>query len=329
MKGTGHNRFLRPGPMGSVALAAFATAGFTLPAPVLQPSAPLAIPPAAIGSLQTSEDDAARMTVPVTIDGKGPFPFVIDTGADRTVISTELASTLRLPSGPSVLVHAAGGDDVEPTAHIDDLTVGARRMNDVTAPMLSAANLGAMGMLGIDALHGQRMVIDFRRHVLSVEPSVREKLEPGVIVVHAKSRYGQLILVDALLGNQPIAVILDTGAQNTIGNLALERAVAYAGAASVKPGGDVVSVTGRMTPAAFSQLPQVQIGGIDLDNQPVVFADLHTFAQFKLTRQPAMLLGMDTLRVFDKVVIDFGRKEVRLKLAEAPAPSPVVVADAR
>jgi predicted aspartyl protease len=316
---------------GVAALAALATTGAALPPQTFPAPSALGVPlaPAADAPIQTAEDAAARMTVPVMIDGKGPFPFVVDTGADRTVISRELAATLGLPADSPVLVHDTGGDDVTATARIADLAVGGRHMTDIAAPTLSAVNLGAMGMLGIDALHGQRMVIDFRHKTLSVEPSVKEKREPGVIVVHARSRYGQLILVDAAIGNQPIDVILDTGAQNTIGNSVLERVVGHVGVSAIRLGGDVVSVTGRTTPAFFSELPHVQIGGVDLHNQPVAFADLHTFAQFKLTRAPAMLLGMDTLRVFDKVVIDFGRKEVRFKLAEAPAPGLVMVADAR
>ena len=42
------------------------------------------------------EDAGVRMTVPVTIAGAGagggPYPFIVDTGAQRTVISRELAA---------------------------------------------------------------------------------------------------------------------------------------------------------------------------------------------------------------------------------------------
>lgn len=34
----------------------------------------------------TGNDGASRMTVPVMVNGQGPFAFVIDTGADRTVV---------------------------------------------------------------------------------------------------------------------------------------------------------------------------------------------------------------------------------------------------
>ena len=43
-------------------------------------------------TLGLTEDHSARMTVPVSIGGQGPFDFIVDTGAERTVISSELAA---------------------------------------------------------------------------------------------------------------------------------------------------------------------------------------------------------------------------------------------
>ena len=52
-------------------------------------------------ALDLTEDLTQRMTVPVSIDGRGPYGFIIDTGAERTVISRELAETLGLGPGNS------------------------------------------------------------------------------------------------------------------------------------------------------------------------------------------------------------------------------------
>ncbi|MBA2770996.1 MAG: aspartyl protease family protein [Sphingomonas sp.] len=46
------------------------------------------------------QDRTERMTVPVSIGGRGPYRFVVDTGAERTVISRELARELSLDAGP-------------------------------------------------------------------------------------------------------------------------------------------------------------------------------------------------------------------------------------
>ena len=39
-----------------------------------------------------------RMTVPVRLSGAGPYRFLVDTGADRTAVSRELADRLKLKS---------------------------------------------------------------------------------------------------------------------------------------------------------------------------------------------------------------------------------------
>ncbi len=286
--------------------------GFGLPEPSFVPASRLT--PAAPDTVTASRDEAERMTVPVTVDGRGPYAFVIDTGADRTVISRELADSLGLRPGDPVELNGTGGVDLTPTARIGELLVGARSLREVSAPTLLASNLGAAGLLGIDSLRDQRMVMDFARNLMAVEPSRRERFGSDEVVVRAHSRYGQLVLVNASVDGVPIAVILDSGAQNTIGNLALLHMIGGGPAGYAQLPVQVVSVSGRVTPARFATVPRVKVGGVRLNNVPVAFADLHTFAEFDLTSEPAMLLGMDVLRHFDRVVVDFGRKEVLFRL---------------
>ena len=291
------------------AAAALLSAGFRVPEPQFVEGTRIPRPPPAPDRVAASSDAALRMTVPVRLNGRGPFAFVIDTGADRTVVSRELADQLGLAAGEPVLLNGTGGVDLTPTARIDELNVGAREMRDVSAPKLSAVDLGAPGLLGVDSLRDQRMLMDFHRGIMSVQPSKRRLFGPDVIVVRAKSRYGQLVLVDAAINGHSLAVIVDSGAQNTIGNLALEQEVLGGGAAQALAT-EVISVSGRTTPARFASLPQVRIGGVTINNVPIAFADLHTFAEFGMNDGPAMLLGMDVLRHFDRVAVDFGRKEV-------------------
>ena len=172
------------------------------------PTSMPAIPAAEVGApapekLALSDDGVSRMTIPVMIDGQGPFPFIIDTGADRTVISKELAATLNLPSGPHVMMHeSAGVDDVE-TVVINRLDVGKRVVQSINAPILSAANLGAMGLLGIDSLRDQHITLDFRDQKLSSSASKTEVLDPDTIVVRGKSRFGQLVWSMRWFGGSP------------------------------------------------------------------------------------------------------------------------------
>ena len=58
-------------------------------------------------------DIGDRMTVSVSVSGQGPYRFLVDTGAERTVISRELAHRLRLEDGKDAILHSVmGANDV-------------------------------------------------------------------------------------------------------------------------------------------------------------------------------------------------------------------------
>ncbi|PNB35292.1 hypothetical protein C1X73_38035, partial [Pseudomonas sp. FW305-130] len=54
-------------------------------------------------------DDGLRLSVPVMIGQNGPFRFIVDTGAERTVIARDLATTLALAPGKRVRISAMAG----------------------------------------------------------------------------------------------------------------------------------------------------------------------------------------------------------------------------
>jgi hypothetical protein len=307
--------FERGGAALAVAILLCSPCTTSAQAPDISTSASLIPPPKAPGpeQLALSKDVVHRLTIPVMVDGQGPFPFVIDTGADRTVISKTLAATLKLPSGPDVELHSSGGVDQVSTAAIASLGVGKRTVSDVDAPMLDAVDLDAQGMLGIDSLRDQHVVMDFRTGQMTSSPSRAEPYDPNTIVVHGKSRFGQLILVDAQVRGIRVYVILDSGAEVTVGNDVLRELLTHGDVEHGQPT-QVISVTGRRTPGEFQEVEEAHIGGLTIRNMPLTFAELHTFARFGLTDKPAMLLGMDVLRMCRRVSVDFKRREASFTL---------------
>jgi len=280
-----------------------------------QPS-PLDYAPTTV--IEAGTDRMARMTVPVTVDGKGPYPFVVDTGADRTVVSRELADDLDLKDGASATMHTMAGVGPVRTVRVPTLEVGGRRNDAFSAPALAERHLGAKGLLGIDSLQGRRVVMDFRQGTFSVTPSkaARERSEPDMIVVTAKSRYGQLILVDSDIGGVPITVIIDSGAQNSVGNLALRDMLSRRKKVRNFAPITMTDVTGTEMSADLALVSSIRIGGFTITDAAVAFADAHPFKRFGLLNKPAMLLGMDTLRVFRRVSVDFAQRKVRFLLPD-------------
>ncbi len=48
----------------------------------------------------------------------------------------------------------------------------------------------------------------------------------------------------------------------------------------------------------------------------MTFADLYIFKQWKLTTEPAIMIGMDALGTLDTLIIDYRRKELQIRTQE-------------
>jgi predicted aspartyl protease len=275
---------------------------------------PAAAPPGESGEeIGIAEDGRDRMTVSTMIDGKGPYQFLIDTGAERTVISAELARRLALSAGKSARLHSMTGETHVSTVVIPKLQVSKKPVHQIHAPALKQENLGAAGMLGIDSLQSQRVTFDFEQQKMTIVPSrVAERVkEKDTIVVTARNRLGRLVLVDASLEGQKLKVVLDTGSEVTVGNEALRRKlIGKKRMGKTVPIG-LISVTGGRIEADYTQVKQVRLGGVMINDLPVAFAEVHPFRQLGLDDEPALLLGMDALRLFERVSVDFANRKVR------------------
>ncbi|HEX8534438.1 MAG TPA: retroviral-like aspartic protease family protein [Allosphingosinicella sp.] len=255
---------------------------------------------------------ADRMTVPVRIAGKGPYRFVVDTGAERTVVSNELVRQLGLGPGRSVRLHSMTGVGEFGTAMIPTLELSRQKVTDIHAPVLRETNIGAAGILGVDTLQSQRIDFDFEAQTMSITQAKASAVYsgPDTIVVTARRRLGRLILVDASLVGEKVTVILDTGSDATVGNEALRRKLVAKGRLERTIPIQLLSVTGGRISIDYTQVDDMRLGNVVIDRMPIGFADVHPFAQLGLGDRPAILLGMDALRLFSRVSVDFSRRKV-------------------
>lgn len=278
-------------------------------------------------TIEAAFDAAARMTAPVYLDGKGAFPFVVDTGANVSVVSSELALSLGLPRIGSAIVHGIAGSHPAELTQVRKLSVGAVSSPVTRMPMLPRARLGVDGLLGMDVLRHRRLVLDYRAGRFEVTPSleagpasatrtapVATPREP-TFKVRARFRFGQLVIVDAEMGGVKVVAFLDSGSQSTVGNLALKTAVARrtSGFAEQLVQARLLSATGQTVAAELAPVPPLRLGGLLIGNISMAFADLHVFDIWELTDQPAILIGIDVLRQFNSVDIDYGAREVRFR----------------
>lgn len=266
--------------------------------------------------VQFRNDRYLRMTVPVRVAGSGPYRFLIDTGADRTAISTDLARRLRLTESSGAILHSVTGMQQVGTATVPMLDLAAKRVTNLDAALLEAHNMGADGILGLDSLRSQKILFDFKEQTLTVVPAeTRLPKDDGTIVVTGRIRNGRLVLTEARADDHRVTVVVDTGSEVSIANDALRRRLVRA--RRNKPGTvELMSVTGEKLTGDYLFVRQLEIGGVTLKDLPVVFADSHAFRKLELEKRPAILLGMNALRGFEKVSIDFARKKLRVVLPE-------------
>src|SRR5262245_14000426 len=196
--------------LAALASSTAATAQFrtlpTNPAPISAEPAPPQTPAAGSVDKTTQTEDVRfrneaydRMTVPVRLGGDGPYRFLVDTGSNRTAISRELASRLKLPAGAGVSLHSVAGVSSVSTAKVPDIQLTRKVVKIADAPLLDSINIGADGILGTDSLSAQRVQFDFTDQTMSVVPANMPEFvnEPGTIVVEGRRRNGRLVVTDA------------------------------------------------------------------------------------------------------------------------------------
>ena len=273
--------------------------------------------------LETAFDEARRMVVPVFLNGRGPFGFVVDTGANRSVVATEVAAACDLPGAGQADVHGIAGAEPAQLVAVRRLAVGDVVSSGLILPALARARLGADGLLGVDMLHGRQMLLDFARNRFEISNSgqgaeigrdANSRIPSHVDPIHVGAAYrnGQLVILDASVGDVPVNAFLDSGSQVTVGNRALRDAVVR-----TRPDFGVrlapvplISATGQTAIGEFAPLPTLRLGGMAINQVIGVFAPLHIFDLWKLADRPAILIGIDVLRHFHDVTLDFGRKQV-------------------
>lgn len=262
-----------------------------------------------------------QLTTAVRINGKGPFQFVIDTGADHSVIAEEVARSLHLPFGREVTVQGIIRAVPAPSVPIGELRFGAVVASNLEIPVLPRAQLKADGYLGLDAIGRHRVVFDFQRRSLRVLDS----LPPGMVEktgnetrLAAPGDDGHLRSLACRVDGALATAFLDSGAEVSVGNTALLRSLAgirpgYVGERDI----ELTGVTGGSRLGRVAKVDTILLGNLEFSGCEIAIADLDIFRIWGLAETPALLIGLNFLREFQVVSIDYGLKEFRLKLASS------------
>ena len=281
-------------------------------------------PPGLLSSAPTRIDRIGQIVVPVRIDGKGPFRFLLDTGANGSMVSPRLVKALGLAPGRGMIERVVGvtGTEALPWVLVRRLRVGRIVKTDVRMPISPSPVMTHVdGILGLAGFGPVRVAVDFRHHRVSIDRSSPGMLW-GFLHIRAHRTPGGLLKVPGRVGGIAVEAVIDTGSPDTLGNLALRKALLTRqtlGAA--RP---IYGVTRQVSSGGTALAPALFMGPVAIRHLPIVYSNVPIFREWHLESRPAVIIGMNVLDKVDSLVLDYPQASVYL----LPAPPPISMAAA-
>jgi hypothetical protein len=264
----------------------------------------------------TRRDRIGRIWAPVFINNQGPFRLVLDTGASRSCVIQRVATELKLKPDPSasMRLQAVTGSAMVPTIRVNTMLVGDLQINGSKMPIIPDALGGAEGILGNEGLVDRRVFIDFRHDLISITQSHNRAAPAGYYTIPFTLERGRLLTVDVVLGRVRAKAIIDTGGQTTVANLALRDALMRKYNEGKPEIDHIEGVTTDIQEGEGLRSPSIEFGPVEIHSDRMTFADMRIFEYWKLTEEPALLIGMDALGLLDVLIIDYHRNELQVRM---------------
>jgi len=263
----------------------------------------------------TLRDRIGRIWAPVFIDGQGPFRFVLDTGATTVALSRDAATLLglRLDRARQVRLRGTTGSSLVPQITVDRIEIGDFLVENQRVILVDDAFGGADGVLATRLLSDRRIFVEFRKDRIEITRSRGQPAPLGFTTIPVKFASRQVPWVDAWIGPVKVKAVIDTGAQQTLGNLALRVALAAARRRAMELRNEgVIGVTGDVQEGQSAGAPTIRLGNVQVSNARINFVDLHIFEHWRMLDEPAILIGMDVIGVLDTFILDYRRRELQL-----------------
>lgn len=265
----------------------------------------------------TRSDRLGRVVAPISVNGQGPFRFIVDTGANRSVVSQALAEQLGLPTIGTGDVHSVHGVTSAPLVEVNSLQFGQLSLGTAAMPMLQGAVLaGEHGLLGVDGMRGRRLRMDFERNCIEIIPSNQARRLRGWASVRGEMRFGHLVVIQGSINGIRTNLLIDTGSDSSLANEALRTAVN----ARIRRNRARLHVAYTANEPILLErsifLPRMRVGELEVRNVTAFVGDFHIFQIWDLIDEPTLLIGMDVLTQARGLAIDYERSAVYLHIRD-------------
>jgi predicted aspartyl protease len=248
--------------------------------------------------------------LPVHVNDRGPFEFILDTGAGTSLLTPELAKQLDVKIVGSKEGQSAGGKVAVSLAKADSLAVGNAKIDDVDLGIVDLAHVGKTigakidGDLGYNFLKHFRVTINYRDCEISFDDPKRVgtfgRSAKTAVPIRLANPAKPLLLIDVHLNGQgPFQFAIDTGTSTT----ALTPPLANQLGISTSPIG-AGTTAGAHVDVRAGNIKSFQLGGARVDNIDVVVADFFEMLSTAIGAKLDGIVGYNFLRNY-KVVIDY------------------------
>ncbi len=215
------------------------------------------------------------VVVPVSIDGKGPFDFMIDTGSDGTAIDLDLIRELGVkPTSTGILITAAAAKEVSAGYPLHHVQLGSRMIPEVKAMAMDSASLKLRkirGVVGQDLLAQFNYFLDFKRHEMTIEEDneLSGRLIGNSKILNYQKLEGRWMVLVPREAGPALKMVLDAGA-NELVMYDCEKLSLEIDNGSLRPA-QVATILGTQHLQA-ARLRRFEVGGIVLRNLLVILA---------------------------------------------------------
>ncbi|HEX6178451.1 MAG TPA: aspartyl protease family protein [Thermoanaerobaculia bacterium] len=199
-------------------------------------------------------------TASVTVEGEGPFRFLVDTGSSLTVIDRALAQRLRLPSGKPIEAITTSGAASVVRSTVTELRAGSlivANLPVLVTPLPHFPSHGRVdGIVGMNALANRSFVLDVERRCLDIDA-----IEPEGTTLAAREVASRVtIAIDE------VNFVLDSGASFPVLMTLRARAL------GVRNGASHVTTAGGVHAMESARIPELRAGNVRLRDLDAVFA---------------------------------------------------------
>lgn len=165
----------------------------------------------------------ALVVVSLTADDQGPFDFILDTGADTTIVDPSLANTLSLVSAGSLQQTTLAGIQTLTRSSIRSMAIGGGRVENVPVLVEDLGGLRNMdrrieGIAGQNFLAHFNYLLDYRKHSVRIEQAdeIQQALD-GTRVPMDRGDNRMIVAPEAQsVGRTKLRLLLDSGANTVV-----------------------------------------------------------------------------------------------------------------